>query len=265
MSFYDTYTNSAFDAKPYSLTQINPPKIPTWSDTTGGNLGGPLRIPHIYDGSDRTFFFVNFESAWTRSAVDQFSTVPTAFERANPGDFCDVPGVQIYVPTDPSAPFGTRTLANNGGCQIPTGDAEQHGACNCSSSIPEPNVPGAGLVDNYHLQTRVPTQNTRINTRILQTISPKLNARVIYNFSEAANHAFQSFPSLESNSGTRGQSVTLGLTENFSRAWINDSQLIYSRNRALQPQLVCQCGQRLGRTWGSPAFRARRSTMACRN
>ena len=101
LSLYDTYTNSAFDAQPYSLTQINPPKIPTWGETTGGNLGGPLRIPHIYDGSDRTFFFVNFESAWTRSAVDQFSTVPTAFERENPGDFCDVPGVQIYVPTDP--------------------------------------------------------------------------------------------------------------------------------------------------------------------
>ncbi len=231
MSFYDTYTNSAFDAKPYSLTEINPAKIPTWGETTGGNVGGPLRIPHIYDGSDRTFFFVNFESNWTRSAVDQFSTVPTAFERANPGDFCDVPGVQIYVPADPSAPFGARTLANSGGCQIPTASLNST-ALQLLQFYPQPNVPGAGLVDNYHLQTRVPTQNTRINTRILQTISPKLNARVVYAFSEAANHAFQSFPSLESNSSTRGQSVTLGLTENFSRAWINDSQLIYSRNRA---------------------------------
>ncbi len=232
MSFYDTYSNSAFDARPYSLTQINPPKIPTWADTIGGNLGGPLRIPHIYDGSDKTFFFVNFESGWTRSAVDQFSTVPSVFERQNPGDFCDVPGLQIYVPTDPSAPFGTRTLANNGGCQIPSGMISNT-ALQLLQFIPEPNVPGAGLLDNFHLQTRVPTQNTRINTRILQTISPKLNARVIYNFSQAASHAFQSFPSLESNSGTRGQSATLGLTENFSRAWINDSQLIYSRNRVL--------------------------------
>jgi hypothetical protein len=232
LSLYNTYTNSAFDAKPYSLDQINPPKIPTWGETTGGNLGGPLRIPHIYDGSDRTFFFVNFESAWTRSAVDQFSTVPTVFERANPGNFCDVPGVQIYVPTDPSAPFGTRTLANNGGCQIPSGMLNST-ALQLLQFFPEPNVPGAGLADNFHLQTRIPTQNTRINTRVLQTISPKLNARVIYNFSEAARHAFQSYPSLESNSGTRGQSATLGLTQNYSRAWINDSQLIFSRNRVL--------------------------------
>ncbi len=232
LSLYDTYTNSAFDARPYSLTQINPPKIPAWSETTGGNVGGPLRIPHIYDGSDRTFFFVNFDGSWARNPVDQFSTVPTVFERANPGNFCDVPGVQIYVPTDPSAPFGTRTLANNGGCQIPSGMLNST-ALQLLQFFPEPNVPGAGLVDNFHLQARVPTQNTRINTRILQTISPKLNARVIYAFSEAANHAFQSFPSLESNSSTRGQSATLGLTENFSRAWINDSQLIFSRNRVL--------------------------------
>ena len=175
---------------------------------------------------------MNFESAWTRSGVDQFSTVPTAFERANPGNFCDVPGVQIYVPTDPSAPFGTRTLANNGGCQIPTASLNST-ALQLLQFFPQPNVTGAGLADNFHLQTRVPTQNTRINTRILQTISPKLNARVIYNFSEAASHAFQSYPSLESNSGTRGQSATLGLTQNYSRAWINDSQLIFSRNRVL--------------------------------
>ena len=150
--------------------------------------------------------------------MNQFSTVPTVFEHENPGDFCDVPGVQIYVPTDPSMPFGNRTLANNGGCDIPTS------MLNSTSQqllqfFPFPNVPNAGLVDNYLLQTRVPTQNTRINTRVLQTISPKLNARVLYNISEVANHAFQSYP-LRSRAGpgTRGQSATLGLTENFNPA-----------------------------------------------
>ena len=96
--------------------------------------------------------------------------------------------------------------------------------------IPEPNLPG--FVDNFHLQTRVPTQTTRINTRILHTISPRFHARVIYNFNQGASHSFQSFPSLESSSATRGQSVTLGLTQNWSRQLVNDTQLIYSRNRS---------------------------------
>ena len=95
--------------------------------------------------------------------------------------------------------------------------------------IPLPNVPG--LVDNFHLQTSVPTQQDRFNARLLQTISPKLNARLIYALSDSSNHAFQSFPDLESDVSTFGQSVTAGLTENLSRQWINDSQFIFSRNR----------------------------------
>ncbi len=86
-------------------------------------------------------------------------------------------------------------------------------------------------MDNYHLQTSVPTQQDRFNARVLHTISPKLNARVIYSFSQSANHAFQSFSDFESDVATRGQSATIGLTQNLSRSWVNDSQFIFSRNR----------------------------------
>jgi trimeric autotransporter adhesin len=219
-SFYNEYSNSAFNARPYSLTQPNAPKIPSWSERIGGNLGGPLVIPHLYDGHDKTFMFVNFDSTWARNAVDQFSTVPTAAERG--GNFCDR-GAQLYIP-NPADLNGPRTPA---GCDIssylnPT-------ALGLLQYIPEPNLPG--FVENYHLQTRVPTQQDRLNARVLHTISPKLNARVIYGFSQSDNHAFQSFPDFESDVGTRGQSLTLGLTQNLSRSWINDSQLIFSRNR----------------------------------
>ena len=216
-SFYNQYSNSAFDARPYSITQANPPKIGAWTEQIGGNLGGPLVIPHLYDGRDKTFFFLNFDSTWARNAVDQFSTVPTAAERG--GNFCGLnPQPQLYLP-------------NSGGsavCQIPSSMLNS-ASLGLLQFIPLPNVPG--LVDNFHLQTSVPTQQDRFNARLLQTISPKLNARVIYAFSHSTNHAFQSFPDLESDVTTRGQSVTVGLTENLSRQWINDSQLIFSRNR----------------------------------
>src|SRR5207302_10323443 len=71
----------------------------------------------------------------------------------------------------------------------------------------------------------------RLNLRLLPSTSPKLNTRICYGFSQSTNHAFQSFPDFESDVATRGQSVTLGLTQNLSRSWINDSQLIFSRNR----------------------------------
>jgi hypothetical protein len=216
LSFYNEYSNSVFNARPYSLNQPNPPKIPTWSERIGGNLGGPLVIPHLYDGHDKTFFFVNFDSTWARNAVDQFSTVPTQAQRA--GNFCDPSAMkQLNIPN-----FGGPV------CQIPSNLLDPV-AQQLLQFIPEPNLPG--LVDNFHLQTQVPTQQDRLNVRVLHSISPKLNARVFYGFNQSSNHAFQSFPGFESDAATRGQSVTLGLTQNLSRTWINDSQFIFSRNR----------------------------------
>jgi hypothetical protein len=223
MSFYNEYSNSVFNARPYSLNQPNSPKIPAWSERIGGNIGGPLVIPHVYDGHDKTFFFLNYDGTWARNAVDQFSTVPTLSERAQPGNFCDR-GAQIYIP-NPADLAGPRTFV---GCQIPA-SLLNPAALGLLQYIPQPNLPG--LVDNYHLQTRVPTQQDRFNARVLHSISPKLNARVIYAFSQSTNHAFQSFSDFESDVATRGQSATVGLTQNLSRTWINDSQLIFSRNR----------------------------------
>ena len=222
-SFYNEYSNSVLNARPYSLTQPNAPKIPTWSERIGGNLGGPLVIPHVYNGHDKTFLFLNFDGNWARNAVDQFATVPTLSERQQPGNFCDR-GAQLYIP-NPADLTGPRAFA---GCQLPA-SLLNPAALGLLQYIPEPNLPG--LVQNYHLQTRVPTQQDRLNVRVVHSISQKLNARVFYSFSQSTNHAFQSFPDFESSVATRGQSVTLGLTQNLSRTWMNDSQLIFSRNR----------------------------------
>jgi len=223
-SFYNEYSNSVLNARPYSLTQPNAPKIPTWSERIGGNLGGPLVIPHIYDGHDKTFFFVNFDSTWARNAVDQFSTVPTLAERS--GNFCNQdPQLRLNIP-NPADLTGPRTPV---GCEIPSSSLNP-AALGLLQYIPEPSLPG--VVDNFHLQAQVPAQQDRLNVRLLHSISPKLNARIFYGFSQSTNHAFQSFPDFESDVATHGQSVTLGLTQNLSRSWINDSQFIFSRNRA---------------------------------
>jgi len=50
--FYDRYENSAFDARPYSITGVQSPKVGHYDNRFGANIGGPLKIPHIYNGSD---------------------------------------------------------------------------------------------------------------------------------------------------------------------------------------------------------------------
>ena len=113
-SFYDRYENSVFDAKPYSITGNPVPKPSHYDERFGGNLGGPLKIPHIYNGSDKTFFFVNYQHETQSSALDTYSTVPTAAERT--GNFCGL-GITLY---DPFSNFtGPRTPLGNG-CQVPT-------------------------------------------------------------------------------------------------------------------------------------------------
>jgi len=44
----------------------------------GGNVGGPVRVPHVYDGRDKTFFFFNYEGGKLLSGLQpQFTNVPS--------------------------------------------------------------------------------------------------------------------------------------------------------------------------------------------
>jgi hypothetical protein len=216
-SFYDTVGDSAVNARPYSLKEANPTKIPSWNERFGGNMGGPLKIPHVYNGAEKTFFFVNYDLGWSRNPVDQFATVPTDVERS--GNFADR-NVQLYDPT---------THASWGNA-IPSGVTLDPAAIALLNFIPRANLPG--LVNNYHLQTQTPAATNRINVNIIHTISPKLHLQVNYNLSDGHSHTFNSFPDLQSNLDTRGQTVTLALTQNWTKTFIHDSRLYFSRNRS---------------------------------
>jgi len=216
-SFYDTLADSALNARPYSLKETNPAKISSWNERFGGNMGGPLKIPHVYNGTEKTFFFVNYELGWSRSPVDQFATVPTDAERG--GNFADR-SVQLYDPST-HTPWGS---------SIPSTVTLNPAALALLHYIPHANLPG--LVNNYHLQTRTPGATNRININIIHTISSKLHLQLNYSLSDGHSHSFNSFPDFQSNADTRGQSVTLGLTQNWTKTFIHDSRFYFSRNRS---------------------------------
>ncbi len=44
----------------------------------GGTIGGPVRIPGVYDGRDKTFFFGDYQGLREIKPIAAFSTVPTA-------------------------------------------------------------------------------------------------------------------------------------------------------------------------------------------
>ena len=243
-SFYDAFGDSALNARPYSLYEANPPKISSWSETAGLNIGGPLKIPHMYDGTDKTFYYINFGGAWSRSPVDQFATVPTQAERN--GDF-SADNVQLYDPL--SNLTGPRNLLTNAGCfqATPSSPLPPAGTCiptnristqaaNLLAYIPLPNIPVtnvAGRNFNYHLQTNVPGLNNRLNVNVTHQISSKLSLQVNYNLSNATSHSLNSFQGIEGDTFTRGQSAMIGLTQNWTKTFTHTSQLYFSRNRSL--------------------------------
>ena len=104
-SFYDSYQNSAFDARPYAITGTPAPKVGHYDERVGGNMGGPLKIPHIYNGADHTYFFLNYQHETVSNAINTFSTVPTADQRN--GCF---PAGTVFQP------FTTTPVTTQGSC-----------------------------------------------------------------------------------------------------------------------------------------------------
>ena len=60
---------------------------PDHKNDFGGTLGGPVRIPKLYNGHDKSFFFFSWEQLKYARGGTVISTVPTAAERG--GDFSD--------------------------------------------------------------------------------------------------------------------------------------------------------------------------------
>ncbi|MCU0245264.1 MAG: TonB-dependent receptor [Bryobacter sp.] len=67
----------------------------------GGTLGGPVKIPKVYNGTDRTFFFFNYEGWRNQRNRSNIITVPTAeWRNGNYSRLFDATGrlITIYDP-----------------------------------------------------------------------------------------------------------------------------------------------------------------------
>ena len=219
--FYDRYENSAFDARPYSITGVESPKVSHYDNRFGANIGGPLKIPHIYNGSDKTYFFMNYQHENEQTAVNTFSTVPTLDERN--GLFClanaSVP--TLFVPfSATNTPFPTVIDTH-----CASGAAQQIGPINSAALgllnfIPTPNIAGTGpnQAQNYLLQATTPLSTNILNVHVLHTINAKFNVQVGYNYNGSGSNTLGSFAQVGGTQATRNQNLDLGLTQNWTQA-----------------------------------------------
>ncbi len=148
-SAYEYLRNDYFDANGYANDFLGTRIGAYRYNVYGFSVGGPVRIPKIYNGKDKTFFFVSEE--WQRIIQDLPNTsalVPQASERA--GDFTQS-GVKIGTTwttqpvtvctaytTNPATQVNTCTAAGTQVTKIsPT--AQQY-LRDVYSKIPVPNV-----------------------------------------------------------------------------------------------------------------------------
>lgn len=205
----EQYANSAFDAHPYPLNVASLPQVPSYHETFGFSLGGPLVIPRILNARDKTSWFASYNLQRGQNGLSNFATVPTAAERL--GDFSGA-----LIPSGPYAgtvptlydPLSSATGARAAfmGNIIPTPRLNS-AATGLLSYIPLPNLPGT--VQNYRLQESLPTANDRVMARIGQQINSKDSLNVMYNFNSARSRSVSGFPALTSHTSSRGQSVNL--------------------------------------------------------
>jgi Carboxypeptidase regulatory-like domain/TonB dependent receptor len=145
-SVFEYLQNQALDAIPYGFSEKSPKKF----NTFGFSLSGPATIPHLYNGHDKTFFFVDYEGNRRSTAVAQQFEVPTQAERNG-----DLSGL------DPSLTTPVTNIS-------PTAQA-------LLTYIPLPNVNGQSGF-NYENFQATPARTDGADLRVDQTITSKQSA-----------------------------------------------------------------------------------------
>ncbi len=72
-SAYDYLRNGFFDAQDWFNNYFGTPDSALRQNDFGGTFGGPIEVPGLYNGKDRTFFFVSYEGL--RLSAPQAATV----------------------------------------------------------------------------------------------------------------------------------------------------------------------------------------------
>jgi hypothetical protein len=121
----------------------------------GVSAGGPVVLPHVYHGKDKTFWFFAYERYSLAATLEESTTVPTMAMRG--GDFSGLinSSNQLLMLFDPS------TTASNPACPVPTSTGTF-----------------SGTVNNTACRTQFPGNKIQLNreaptTKILNDITPQ--------------------------------------------------------------------------------------------
>ncbi|HTM49472.1 MAG TPA: carboxypeptidase regulatory-like domain-containing protein [Bryobacteraceae bacterium] len=169
-SLYEFFRNEKLDAANFFTNRSAKPPIPGRDDYRGPlrfnqfgfTAGGPLKIPRLYDGRNKTFFFVGWEGTHTRTSnYASAVTIPTALRS---GNFAESPFL-IYDPNTAHIQPETNTTVRDPfpGQSIPSGRISPI-ALNYLKFFPLPDRPG--VVQNFSWVASTATDDNQGNVRL---------------------------------------------------------------------------------------------------
>ena len=186
-SLYDYLENNVFNANDWFNQHYKLPKAAMRQNDFGAALGGPVVLPPLYNGHNKTFFFVNYEGLRTlQPFAAHMQYVPSLSLRSNS------PGLQSLLN---AFPVPTRPEIN-----LPSGDP---------SGL-------APFLATYSLPAHVNSVSARVDQKLFHRMSFFLR------YSQTSSDAeFRQLSSLTS-SIARSRFYTIGMNLRLSHSLTND-------------------------------------------
>jgi hypothetical protein len=201
---YDIFRNEDLNANSWFNNLQGQPRNLDRKNDYGGTLGGPVRIPKLYDGRDKTFFFFSWEQYRQTQGSTITSTVPTDAERqgdfsslltttslgTNPCDGSTMFQGQIFDPSTTKTVGGQQCRTAFPGNKIPTISTV---AGNILKLIPESTNKSA-TQNNFVLTSNNPILSTTMSFRIDQNLGDR--QKFFFSYSSRDNENINGSPAL---------------------------------------------------------------------
>jgi len=221
------------------------PRNPYTQTQYSGTIGGPVTIPHLFNGKDKLFFFADYFGTRYNKGGETTSSVLTAKMRT--GDFSELldpaimgagATIQLYDPANGYAPFVNNQIAiTNPVVSYLVAHPEYY---------PLPNLPtsvGFPVSNNYRGQTKQKIRNDQGDIKIDFTPTSKDRISGRYSQGEAGDSQVNpiaiTFPSV-SNYPDKG--LALNYSRVISSAIVNNARAGFTRVRWQQGDPVDTTG-----------------------
>lgn len=286
--------NPNFAAAPFTTAAANRPQPTLKYNQFSFAAGGPVWIPKVYNGKNKTFWFGAFEPFYRRDHLDQYGLLPTDAMRQ--GDFSDVVNTASgwipksvaaqYAAIAPAAvapvdstiyqnynlvngnQFAPITLATGATATPFPGNVIPKSMLDAAALKAETLVAPAGayylnsngLISNAYLPRRLRQDEKRYTLRVDHTISDK--NRVFLRYTTTPIIKTQDTPLSPTSDGAEyswAKQAMVSDTHTFGPTLYNDLRLNYTRGRfssTVAPEYDARTGQNVNTLLGLPNITA---------